>query len=107
MLFILPGITIQRHKDHMVSQFNSISKVYFLKSSQLNTPLQKLFKSYVSADSLTYNVWLDDRGSRVRFPAGAENFSFHLRVQNGSGDHPASSPMGTSSSLAGSKAAGA
>jgi hypothetical protein len=33
---------------------------------------------------------LDDRGSRVRFPAGAGNFSLHHRVQNGSGDHPPS-----------------
>jgi hypothetical protein len=33
---------------------------------------------------------LDDRGSRVRFPVGAENFSLHHRVQNGSGVHPAS-----------------
>jgi hypothetical protein len=30
---------------------------------------------------------MDDRGSRVRFPAGAGNFSFHHRVQNGSGAH--------------------
>jgi hypothetical protein len=28
---------------------------------------------------------LDDRGSKVRFPAGAGNFSLHHRVQNGSG----------------------
>jgi hypothetical protein len=27
---------------------------------------------------------LDDRGSRVRFPAGVGNFSLHHRVQNGS-----------------------
>jgi hypothetical protein len=33
---------------------------------------------------------LDDRGSRLRFPAGAGNFSLHHRVQNGSGVHPAS-----------------
>jgi hypothetical protein len=33
---------------------------------------------------------LDDRGSRVRFPAGAGNFSLHHRVQNGSGAHQAS-----------------
>jgi hypothetical protein len=33
---------------------------------------------------------LDDRGSSVRFPAGAGNFSLHHRVQNGSGttEHP-------------------
>jgi hypothetical protein len=33
---------------------------------------------------------LDDRGSRFRFPVGAENLSLHRRVQNGSGAHPAS-----------------
>jgi hypothetical protein len=38
---------------------------------------------------------LDDRGSRVRFPVGAGNFSLHHRVQNGSGAHPASYPIGT------------
>jgi hypothetical protein len=31
---------------------------------------------------------LDKRGSRVRFPARAVNFSLHHRVQNGSGAHP-------------------
>jgi hypothetical protein len=51
---------------------------------------------------------MDDRGSGVRFPAaaGAGNFSPHHRVQNGSGVHPASYPMGTRGSLAGGKAAG-
>jgi hypothetical protein len=48
---------------------------------------------------------LDDRGSRVRFPAGAGNFSFHHCVQNGSGAHPASYPMGTRGSFLGGKAA--
>jgi hypothetical protein len=38
---------------------------------------------------------LDDRGSRIRLPTGAGNFSLHHRVQNGSGDHPASHPMRT------------
>jgi hypothetical protein len=41
----------------------------------------------------------DDRGSRVRFPVGAGNFSLHRRVQNGSGAHPASYPMGTRGSF--------
>jgi hypothetical protein len=49
---------------------------------------------------------LDDRGSRVPFPAGAGNFSLHHRVQNGSGAHPASYPMGTRDSFTGGKAAG-
>jgi hypothetical protein len=37
---------------------------------------------------------LDNRGARVRFPTEAGNFSLHHRVQNGSGTHPASYPMG-------------
>jgi hypothetical protein len=50
---------------------------------------------------------LDDRGSRVRFPAGAWYFSLHHRIQNGSGAHPTSYPMGTRGSFLGVKAAGA
>jgi hypothetical protein len=42
----------------------------------------------------------------VRFPAVAGNFSLHYRVQNGSGAHPASYPMGTRGSFPGSKAVG-
>jgi hypothetical protein len=49
---------------------------------------------------------LDDRGSRVRFPVGAGNFSLHHRVQNSSGAHPASYPMGNRCSFLGGKAAG-
>jgi hypothetical protein len=49
---------------------------------------------------------LDDRGSRVRFPTGAGNFSLHHRVQNGSEAHPASYQMGTGDSSSGGKAAG-
>jgi hypothetical protein len=36
---------------------------------------------------------LDDRGSRVRFPAEAWKFSLRHRIQNGSGAHPAFHPM--------------
>jgi hypothetical protein len=50
---------------------------------------------------------LDDRGSRVRFPAGAGNFSLNHRVQNGSVAHPASYAMGTRALSLGIKAAGA
>jgi hypothetical protein len=49
---------------------------------------------------------LDDRGSRVRFPAGAGNFSLHHRIQNGSGAHPVSYPMGTRGSFLGVKRSG-
>jgi hypothetical protein len=53
----------------------------------------------------TLGYGLDNRGSRVRFPAGAGNFSLHHRVQNGSGTHPASYPKGTRGPFPGSKAA--
>jgi hypothetical protein len=50
---------------------------------------------------------LDDRGSRVRFPAGAMNYSLHHRVQNDFGAHTATCSMGTMGSLCGGKTAGA
>jgi hypothetical protein len=68
------------------------------------TPRHK-FSSLFHKYSLPYG--LDDRGSRVRFPAWAGNFSLHHRVQNGSGAHPASYPTGTRRSFPGGKAAGA
>jgi hypothetical protein len=49
---------------------------------------------------------LDDRCSRVRFPAGSGKFPLHHRVQNGSGANPATYPMGTRGSFPGAKAAG-
>jgi hypothetical protein len=49
---------------------------------------------------------LDDQGSRVQFLTGAGNFSLHHHVQDGSGAHPASYPMGTRGSFPGGKAAG-
>jgi hypothetical protein len=58
-----------------------------------------------SVQQLDYG--LDSRVSRVRFPAGVANFSLHHRVQNGSGAHPASNPMGTRHNFPGAKAAGA
>jgi hypothetical protein len=48
---------------------------------------------------------LDDRGSRIRFPAGAGNFSLH-RVQNGFGAHPVSYSMGIRGSFLGVKRPG-
>jgi hypothetical protein len=60
-----------------------------------------------SAVGIALGYGLDDRGSSVRFPAGAGNFCLHHRVQNGSGAHPASYPMGISVSFPGGKAAGA
>jgi hypothetical protein len=55
------------------------------------------YSAHVSRDSsvsIALGYGLDDLGSRVRLPAGAGNFYIHHRVQNGSGAHPASYPMG-------------
>jgi hypothetical protein len=67
----------------------------------------KKLKSRDSSVGIELGYGLDDRGSRVRFPEGARNFSLHHRVQNGSEAHPASYPMGTRGSFPGGKAGGA
>jgi hypothetical protein len=53
-------------------------------------------KSCDSSVSIVLGYGLDDWGSRVQFSVGAGNFSLHHRIQNGSGAHQASYPMGTS-----------
>jgi hypothetical protein len=58
---------------------------------------------YDNSVGIALGYGLDDRDSRVRFPAGAGNFSLHHRVPNGSGAHPASYPMGTKGSFLGVK----
>jgi hypothetical protein len=66
-----------------------------------------LFESRDSSVGIALGYGLDDRGSRVRFPAVAGNFSLHHRVQNDSGAHPASYPMCTRDSFSWGKAVGA
>jgi hypothetical protein len=53
-----------------------------------------LFNNDILRAGTPLDYGLDDQDSRVRFLAGAGNFSLHYRVQNGSGAHPASYPMG-------------
>jgi hypothetical protein len=66
-----------------------------------------MYGSHESSVGIALGYGLYDRGSRVRFPAGAGNFSLHHRVQNSSGAHPASYPMRNGGSFPGCKAAGA
>jgi hypothetical protein len=91
-----------------------ISRLAFLlRSWEVPGLYIRLSKVFLSHSRLMLDVWncialgyrLDNRGSRVRFPARAGNFSHHHRVQNGSGAHPASYPIGTRCSFPGSKAA--
>jgi hypothetical protein len=70
-----------------------------------NFPLNDIVKSHDNAVGTALGYGMDDRGSRVRFPARAGNFSLHHRVQNGSGAHPDSYSMGTRGSFPGSKVA--
>jgi hypothetical protein len=48
------------------------------------------YSRHNSSVGIALGYGLDNRGSRVRFPAGAGNFSLHHRIQNGSGAYPAS-----------------
>jgi hypothetical protein len=56
---------------------------------------------------VSLNILFCPSTGRVRFPAGAGNFSPHHRVQNGSGAHQASYTKGTRGSFPGGKAAAA
>jgi hypothetical protein len=64
-----------------------------------------LCESHDSSVSIALGYGLDDQRSRVRFLVGVGNFSLHHHVQNGSGAHPVSYPMGTRGSFPGGKAA--
>jgi hypothetical protein len=66
---------------------------------------EKIIFEWISV-GIALGYGLEDRGSKVRFPAGTGNFSLHHRVQNGSGVHPASYPMGTRGSFPGVKRPG-
>jgi hypothetical protein len=63
-------------------------------------------ESHDSSVGIALGYGLDDRGSRVRFSAGAGNFCLHHCVQNGSGAHPVSYSVDTRCSFLGGKAAG-
>jgi hypothetical protein len=69
----------------------SSSLCNFLLSSINSTPP---LTSRDSSVGIALGYGLDDRDYRVRFPAGAGNFSLHHRVQNGSGAYPDSYSMG-------------
>jgi hypothetical protein len=63
-------------------------------------------KSRDSSVGIALGSELDDRGSTVRFPARAGNFSLYHRIQNCSGAHPPSYPMGIRGSFLGVKLPG-
>jgi hypothetical protein len=65
-----------------------------------------LVRSRDSSVGIVTGYWLDGRGVGVQVPEGREFSLLHV-VQTGSGNHPASYPMGTRGSFTRGKAAGA
>jgi hypothetical protein len=63
-------------------------------------------RSCDSSVSIALGYRLDGWSSRVGYLVGTGNFSLYHGVQDGSGAHPASYPMGTGGSFPGGKAAG-
>jgi hypothetical protein len=90
---------------------NTISYLQVLQyQSYVANTFMSILVNFESRDSsvvIALGYGLEDQGSRVRFPAGPENFPLHHHVQNSSGAHPASYPVGTRGSFPGGKAAGA
>jgi hypothetical protein len=80
--------------------------LFYLSLNASTTTTTTTSKSCDNSVGVALGYGLDDRGSRVRFSAGAGKFSLHQRIQNGSGAHPAYL-MGTRGFFPGGKAAGA
>jgi hypothetical protein len=89
-----------------LSQMNPvlIIRLHFYRISFNNMLL--FIKSHDSSVGIALGYGLDDRCPRARLPAGTGNFSLHHHVQNGSGAHPASYPIGTAGSFPGGKRLG-
>jgi hypothetical protein len=86
----------------------SVIKIYCIGSKKDGIGFVLVYnKTHDKSVCIALGYGLDDRGSRVRFPAGAGNFSLHNRIQNGSGAHPDSYPLATKGSFPGGKGAGA
>jgi hypothetical protein len=62
--------------------------------------LEIIMRSQVSSVGIATGYRLNDRVKKVRFLAGAGNFSLHHHIQTGSGIHPASYPLGTRGKVA-------
>jgi hypothetical protein len=91
----------------MMTEMDIETSVYYVHLTRL-IAREDFIKFTRRESTKTYTfVFVLPRGSRVRFPVEAGNFSLHRRVQNGSGAHPPSSPMGTRGFFPGGKAAGA
>jgi hypothetical protein len=68
----------------------AVHAVLFPNSLRIKYSYMYGYKIRDSSVGIALGYGLDDRGSGVRYPAGAGNFSLHHCVKNGSGVHPAS-----------------
>jgi hypothetical protein len=92
--------------EYNPDSFTSLQLIYIIYIIIISC--HPILESCDSSVGIALGYGPDDRGSGVRFPTGAGNFSLsHRCVQNGSGAHPASYPMGTRGSFSGVKATGA
>jgi hypothetical protein len=110
VLLVVFTATPQRAPWIRLSKFYAIDLEYERTGNKANLNLVflclcGLVKSRDNSVGIALGYGLDNRGSRVRFLAGAGNFSLHHRVQTGSGAHPAPYPMGTRGCFSGDKAA--
>jgi hypothetical protein len=103
VLSVATGHSVFSHTHSALSQFCGMV------STEASLSFHYPFRCKESRDSsvgIALGYGLDDWGSRVRFQVGAGNFSLHHRVQNGSGAHPASYPVGNRGSFPGVKRPG-
>jgi hypothetical protein len=97
---------VEKH-NHSLNHYFSYQLWYIsLILSSVNYKGQCFYNNRDSSFGVALRYGLDDRGSRVRLPEGAGNFSLHHRVQNGSGAHPASYQIGTGGFFPGVKRPG-
>jgi hypothetical protein len=91
------GLLCFTSRQNSVLAFNRVSVFLFM--------VFIFSESRDSSGGIALGYGLDDWGSRVLFSAGAGNFSFHHRVQKGSGAQPTSYPIGTRGSFPAGKVA--
>jgi hypothetical protein len=86
-----------------ISKQDTKQRYFKAKTKQVTLNNKTVKRNRDSSVGIALGYGLDDRGSRVRFPAGSGSFSLHHRVQNGFGAHPASYPKGNRGSSLGVK----
>jgi hypothetical protein len=102
--YVFMAWCLVKHRDNFTFTFTEWFFSAFWRWD-MNTDFGCFLCVYFQSKWLGYG--LDDRGSRVLFPAEAGNLYLHHHVQNVSGAHSASYPMSKRGSFSESNAAGA